>query len=68
MIHLFISLFALYIIYYIYNYIFKVNRLYIDKVNIGYENILSNIKKENIKKSLKIKKGTFFNFFKTFKK
>ena len=42
----------------------KKNQLKLDKMNVKYDNILDDIKKSKVKDSLKIKKGSFFNFLK----
>ena len=42
----------------------KKNQLKLDKMNVKYDNILDDIKKSKVKSSLKIKKGSFFNFLK----
>ena len=42
----------------------KKRQLKLDNVNINYDSILDEIKKSKVKSSLKVKKGSFFNFLK----
>jgi TolA-binding protein len=42
----------------------KKHQLKLDKMNVKYDNILDDIRKSKVKDSLKIKKGSFFNFLK----
>jgi TolA-binding protein len=54
-------------LYLFFTYAFAYNKkhqLKLDKINVKYDNILDDIKKSKVKDSLKIKKGSFFNFFK----
>ena len=55
------------VIYMVFTFVFaynKKNQLKLDKMNVKYDNILDDIKKSKVKDSLKIKKGSFFNFLK----
>ena len=55
------------VIYMVFTSVFaynKKNQLKLDKMNVKYDNILDDIKKSKVKDSLKIKKGSFFNFLK----
>ena len=42
--------------------IIKTGKLKLSKINTNYDNIFNEIKKSKVKKSLKVKKGKFFNF------
>jgi len=42
----------------------KKHQLKLDKMNVKYDNILDDIRKSKVNDSLKIKKGSFFNFLK----
>ncbi len=63
---IFFMLFLILVIFYIFistffSYI-KKRKLKLDKVNIKYDSILDEIKKSKVKNSLKVKKGSFFDF------
>ena len=55
------------VIYMVFTSVFsynKKNKLKLEKMNVKYDSILDDIKKSKVKDSLKIKKGSFFNFLK----
>jgi uncharacterized membrane protein len=55
------------VIYMVFTSVFsynKKNQLKLEKMNVKYDSILDDIKKSKVKDSLKIKKGSFFNFLK----
>ena len=37
-------------------------KIKLDKINIKYDNVLDEIKKSKVKKSIKVKKGKLFSF------
>lgn len=56
---------VMFILYFFFSYLVKFGKsrkLKIEKVNIKYDSILDEIKKNKVKDSLKVKKGSFFNF------
>ena len=40
----------------------KKRKIKLDKINIKYDNVLDEIKKSKVKKSIKVKKGKLFSF------